>query len=33
LGCFKICPTGKIGAESDGSYFGFTVDDYLAGRL
>ena len=33
LGCFKICPTGKIGAESDGTYFGFTVDDFLAGRL
>lgn len=33
LGCFKICPTGKIGAESDGTYFGFTLDDFLAGRL
>lgn len=33
LGCFKICPTGKIGAESDGTYFGFTIDDFLAGRL
>ena len=33
LGCFKICPTGKIGAECDGTYFGFTIDDFLAGRL
>jgi bidirectional [NiFe] hydrogenase diaphorase subunit len=33
LGCFKICPTGKIGAEADGTYFGFTIDDFLAGRL
>ena len=33
LGCFKICPTGKFGAESVGTYFGFTVDDFLAGRL
>ena len=33
LGCFKICPTGKIGAESDGTYFGFTLDDFMAGRL
>lgn len=33
LGCFKICPTGKIGAESDGTYFGFTVNDFLTGRL
>ncbi|MBN2098011.1 MAG: (2Fe-2S)-binding protein [Dehalococcoidia bacterium] len=32
-GCFKICPTGKIGAEADGTYFGFTIDDFLAGRL
>lgn len=33
LGCFKICPTGKIGAECDGTCFGFTIDDFLAGRL
>ncbi len=33
LGCFRICPTGKIGAECDGTYFGFTVEDFLAGRL
>jgi len=29
----EVCPTGKIGAESDGTYFGFTVDDFLAGEL
>jgi bidirectional [NiFe] hydrogenase diaphorase subunit len=29
----EVCPTGKIGAESDGTYFGFTIDDFLAGKL
>ena len=29
----EVCPTGKIGAESDGTYFGFTLDDFLAGKL
>jgi len=29
----EVCPTGKIGAETDGSYFGFTVDDFMAGKL
>lgn len=29
----EVCPTGKIGAESDGTYFGFTVKDFMAGRL
>ena len=33
LGCFRICPTGKIGAECDGTWFGFTIDDFRAGRL
>lgn len=32
-GCFKICPTGKIGSECDGTYFGFTINDFLDGRL
>lgn len=29
----EVCPTGKIGAESDNTYFGFTIDDFLAGKL
>lgn len=29
----EVCPTGKIGAETDVTYFGFTVDDFLAGNL
>ncbi len=29
----EVCPTGKIVAESDSTYFGFTVEDFLAGRL
>ncbi|OGO04233.1 MAG: (2Fe-2S)-binding protein [Chloroflexi bacterium RBG_13_54_8] len=33
MGCFEICPTGKIAAEADGTYFGFTVDRFLAGTL
>lgn len=33
MGCFYVCPTGKIGAQADGTYFGFTINDYLAGKL
>jgi bidirectional [NiFe] hydrogenase diaphorase subunit len=33
-GCFDLCPTGKIPAETDFVVFdGFSVDDYLAGKL
>ena len=32
--CFDLCPTGKIPAETDFVVFdGFSIDDYLAGRL
>ncbi|MCX5999540.1 MAG: 2Fe-2S iron-sulfur cluster-binding protein [Chloroflexi bacterium] len=33
MACFRICPTGKIGAEADGNYFGFTVDGFLGSTL
>ncbi|MGQ9545885.1 MAG: 2Fe-2S iron-sulfur cluster-binding protein [Dehalococcoidia bacterium] len=32
--CFDLCPTGKIASETDFVVFdGFSIDDYLAGRL
>ncbi len=31
--CFKLCPTGKIPSEADGVYFGFTIEDFFAGKL
>ena len=32
--CFDLCPTGKIPSETDFVVFdGFSVDDYLAGKL
>jgi len=32
--CFDLCPTGKIPSETDFVVFdGFSIDDYLAGKL